>query len=68
MIKVEEFRAGIVGLPFSCADELPDCCFRCHYLIYQEAACALPYYSCGYSLPDRLTQTPPQCLAEAQRP
>jgi len=64
MIKLEEFRAGCVGLASCCGDELPECCFRCVYLIYQEAACSLPYYSCGYSLPDRLTQSQPMCLPE----
>ncbi len=62
MVKVEDFRAGLEGLPHSCVDEIPDCCFRCHYLVYQEAACALPYYFCGYNLPDRLTTDQPACF------
>jgi hypothetical protein len=62
MVKVEDFRAGLEGLPFSCVDEIPDCCFRCRYLVYQEAACALPYYFCGYNLSDRITDDQPACL------
>jgi hypothetical protein len=61
MIKPEDFRTGRMGLPFSCVDEIPDCCGRCHYLVYQEAACALPYYFCGYNLPDRINDAVPAC-------
>jgi len=61
MITPEEFRTGRMGLPFSCVDEIPDCCGRCHYLVYQEAACALPYYFCGYNLPDRINDAVPAC-------
>ncbi len=61
MIKVEDFRAGLHGVPHSCVDEIPDCCFRCSFLVYQEAACALPYYFCGYNLPDRINQDTPKC-------
>ena len=64
MIKVEDFRAGREGVPFSCVDEIPECCFRCSFLVYQEAACSLPYYFCGYSLPDRINQDEPACLGE----
>jgi hypothetical protein len=31
--------------------------------VYQEAACALPYYFCGFNLPDRITDDQPACLA-----
>ena len=63
MVKVEDFRTGREGLSYSCVDEIPDCCFRCRYLVYQEAACALPYYFCGFNLPDRITDDQPACLA-----
>jgi hypothetical protein len=66
MIKVEDFRAGREGVSFSCVDEIPECCFRCHYLVFQEAACSWPYYFCGYNLPDRINQAEPACLGESR--
>lgn len=66
MIKLEEFRAGLFSVPFACADELPEYCFRCWYLIHEESPvcfCEAPfYYICCYSLPDKLTQVVPPCL------
>ena len=62
MLKVEDMRAGREGVPYSCVDEIPECCFRCSFLVCQEAACAMPYYFCGYSLPDRINQDKPKCL------
>ena len=66
MFKLDDFRAGLCGLPFSCADELPRCCERCVYLIWEESAvcfCDAPfYYYCAYSWPDKLTETVPPCL------
>ena len=46
MTNLEEFRAGIFGVPFSCAGELPDCCFQCWYLSYEESQvcyCEAPF-------------------------
>jgi hypothetical protein len=67
MFVLEEFRAGQYGLPFSCGDELPECCCRCIYLLYEGGAacfCEGSYYYCGYTWPDKLTQTVPPCLEE----
>ena len=69
MVNLEDFRAGSFGVPFSCADELPECCCRCWYLAYEELQvcfCEAPfYYYCCYSWPDKLTQTMPPCLPAA---
>ena len=68
MFILEEFRAGQYSLPFACANELPQCCCRCVYLLHEESNvcfCEAPfYYYCGYSWPDRITQTIPPCLEE----
>ena len=70
MVNLEEFRTGSFGVPFSCADELPACCFRCWHLIHEESQvcyCEAPfYYYCCYSWPDKLTESIPPCLAEAE--
>ena len=70
MVNLEEFRAGSFGVPFSCADELPACCFRCWYLIHEESQvcyCEAPfYYYCCYAWPDKLTESIPPCLAETE--
>ena len=63
MTNSEDFRAGTFGVPFSCADELPECCFTCWYLSYEESQvcyCEAPfYYYCGYSWPaDKLDPDP----------
>jgi hypothetical protein len=67
MISLEDFRTGKFCLPFSCADEIPECCFACVYLLYGETDVSMgdaPYfYFCGYTWPDKLTQTIPPCLA-----
>jgi hypothetical protein len=66
MFVLEEFRAGQYGLPYSCRDELPDCCSYCVYLIYGESSCCFcdsPYfYYCAYNWPDKLTHTVPPCM------
>jgi hypothetical protein len=36
MVNLHEFRAGQYSVPFSCGDELPECCFACVYLLYDE--------------------------------
>ncbi len=69
MFRLEEFRAGQYGLPFSCRDELPDCCWACIYLLYDEGDracfCDKPsFYYCGYTWPDKITQTIPVCLQQ----
>jgi hypothetical protein len=70
MVDLEEFRAGRFGVAFSCMDELPECCFRCWYLVHEESQvcfCEAPfYYYCCYSWPDKLTQTIPPCLTRAE--
>lgn len=69
MVKLDEFRTGQYSVPFGCADELPDCCFACVYLIYDDqetgaCLCDSPsFYFCAYSWPDKLTQTVPPCLS-----
>ena len=68
MFRLDDFRAGLVRLPFSCADELPRCCERCWYLCHEESPvcyCEAPfYYYCAYSWPDKLTDAVPPCLQE----
>jgi hypothetical protein len=54
-------------VPFSCGDELPECCFACVYLLSHETdacLCDSGLYFCGYSWPDKLTQTVPPCLLD----
>ncbi|MFZ5449461.1 MAG: hypothetical protein ACOZFS_12565 [Thermodesulfobacteriota bacterium] len=66
MINLEEFRAGLYSVPFCCGDELPEYCFTCVYLCYDERDACLcnsgSTYFCGYSWPDKLTHTVPPCL------
>jgi hypothetical protein len=68
MINLHEFRAGQYSVPFSCGDELPECCFACVYLLYDETdacLCGSQFnYFCGYSWPDKLTNTVPPCLLD----
>lgn len=68
MFLLHEFRAGQYGIPFGFSDDLPECCFRCPYLMAEEnpvCYCDQPfYYYCVYSWPDRLTTDTPPCLAE----
>ena len=67
MINLHEFRAGQYSVPFSCGDELPECCFACVYLLSHETdacLCDSRFYFCGYSWPDKLTQTVPPCLLD----
>ncbi len=63
---LEEFRAGLITLPSTEAEELPGCCTRCVYLLAEETGgcfCGSPfYYFCAYSWPYKLTETPPPCL------
>jgi hypothetical protein len=66
MFKIDEFRAGLYGLSFTEAEELPGVCFTCVYLCHQESGgslcCSPMFYFCAYSWPDKLTQTVPPCL------
>jgi hypothetical protein len=67
MINLHEFRARQYSVPLSCGDELPECCFACVYLLSDETdacLCDSGYYFCGYSWPDKLTQTVPPCLLD----
>ncbi len=70
MLNLEEFRGGSFGVPFSCADELPECCSRCWFLAYEESQvchCEAPfYYYCCYSWPEKLNQAVPPCLTAAE--
>jgi hypothetical protein len=72
MFILDEFRAGIYGVPFSLADDLPPACFRCVYLMAEEnpvCYCEKPfYYYCCYSWPDKLTDATPLCLEEDSAP
>jgi hypothetical protein len=69
MFNLDEFRAGLYGMPFSCVEELPEMCFSCVYLCHEGSAgcfCDSPfYYFCAYSWPDKLTRTVPPCLNES---
>jgi hypothetical protein len=67
MINLHEFRAAQYSVPFSCGDELPECCFACVYLLSDATdacLCDSGFYFCGYSWPDKLTQTVPPCLLD----
>ncbi len=63
MINLHEFRAGQYSVPFSCGDELPECCFTCVYLLYDDTGACLCgsrfNYFCGYAWPDKLTHDRP---------
>ncbi len=69
MIDLTEFRRGAWGVPLSDSDTLPECCFRCPYLVTEEyTVCFVAdpfYYYCAFAWPDRLTQTVPPCLSPA---
>jgi hypothetical protein len=68
MVNLHEFRAGQYSVHGSCGDELPDCCFACVYLLYDETSaclCDSRYaYFCAYAWPDKLTHTVPPCLLD----
>jgi hypothetical protein len=67
MINLHEFRAGQYSVPFSCGDEIPECCFACVYLLYDDTdacLCESQLYFCGYAWPDKLTHTVPPCLLD----
>jgi hypothetical protein len=70
MFILDEFRAGQFSVPFCCGDELPECCFRCVYLLYDGTdACLCDsqfIYFCGYTWPDKLTDTVPPCLLDLE--
>jgi hypothetical protein len=70
MINLHEFRAGQYSVPFSCGDELPEFCFACVYLLYDDTGACLCgsrfNYFCGYAWPDKLTQTVPPCLLDPE--
>jgi hypothetical protein len=68
MFTLHEFRAGQYSVPLCCGDEIPECCFTCVYLLSNETGgsicCDSVHYFCGYSWPDKLTQTVPPCLSD----
>ncbi|MBM4302323.1 MAG: hypothetical protein FJ121_12510 [Deltaproteobacteria bacterium] len=67
MINLHEFRAGQYSVHGSCGDELPECCFTCVYLLYDETdacLCDSRTIFCGYAWPDKLTHTVPPCLLD----
>jgi hypothetical protein len=70
MITCEEFRTGQHGIPFAWVEDLPECCGRCVYLVYEEyTVCMVEapfYYYCAYNWPDKLTDTVPSCLDGSQ--
>jgi hypothetical protein len=70
MITTDEFRTGQHGIPFNLHDELPECCNRCFYLIYEEfSVCYVEdpfYYYCAYNWADRESDPVPPCLEEGQ--
>jgi hypothetical protein len=69
MLHLNEFRAGQCSVPLSCGDELPECCFVCVYLLCdgtKACLCDSQFYFCGYSWPDKLTQTVPPCLLDPE--
>jgi hypothetical protein len=70
MINLDEFRCGVYSVPFCCGDEIPECCFSCVYLLYDQTdACLCDSqfsYFCAYAWPDKLTQTEPPCLAPGE--
>lgn len=67
MLSPAEFRTGQHSIPFHMQDELPDCCGRCPYLIYEEfSVCFIDdpfYFHCAYSWPTRINDQVPPCLA-----
>ena len=55
MINLHEFRAGLYSVPFSCGDELAECCFACVYLLSDATdacLCDSQFYFCGYRQAD----------------
>jgi hypothetical protein len=66
MVNLDEFRSGKYSVPLCCGDEIPEGCFTCVYLLYNEGEACLCdsqyYYFCGYAWPDKLTHTVPPCL------
>ena len=67
MIDLADFRTGLVSLPAIDGDDLPPCCFACPFLFQKEFSVNqgddLFYFACAYSLPDKLNQAVPPCLA-----
>jgi len=63
-VKPEEFRTGLVSLPSSETDEVPECCFSCLHLAYKEFSMneGLFYYYCAYGDATPLTAALPPCL------
>lgn len=68
MILADDFRMGDISIPGTDADDLPDYCFRCVYLLTKEFSVSyadgLFYYFCAYNWPDKITDTVPPCLVE----
>lgn len=67
MLNLEEFRTGQVSLPSNDADDLPMCCFSCHYLFGKEFSVGegFTYLCCGYLLTERNNIEPfPKCMID----
>jgi hypothetical protein len=68
MINLDEFRSGQYSVPLCCGDELPESCFTCVYLVYDERDACLcdsgSFYFCAYAWPDKLTHMVPPCLQD----
>lgn len=66
-MRAGDFRLGEVSVPGTDADDLPDCCCRCPYLVSKEFSVSSDgqfSYFCAYNWPDKITQTSPPCLTE----
>ncbi len=68
MLTPEEFRTGQHSIPLNLAEELPECCSRCRFLIFEEfTVCFIDapfYYQCAYSWTEKAPDSLPPCLAE----
>ena len=57
---------GDISLPADDADDLPECCWRCVYLLHKEFSVSYVdgqvFLFCAYSWPDKLTDITPPCL------
>ncbi|MCL6620754.1 MAG: hypothetical protein K6T55_01520 [Syntrophobacterales bacterium] len=65
-MRPEEFRHLSVSLPGVDQDEVPEVCCTCPYLAskwFSSGSEDQVYLFCAYAWPDRLTDTPPPCLA-----
>ena len=67
MLNEEEFRTGRMSIPVKDADDLPFCCFSCHYLFGKEFSVGegITYLCCGYLLTERnINDQVPNCMID----